>query len=330
LTNNDPDPLKRVFLQLKDVPVERFIVFHEDEAAFRATSRKWMGIARKYLGNAFPGASLLGGTNGNFAELNRDRPDLSIMDGVSYPINPQVHSSDEASLIEALETQADTVTTARSFSGSLPIVISSVTLKPPFNQAATEQEQPPLPGELPSSVDQRQMSLFAAAWTVGSLKYLAEAGAASITYYETIGWRGLVERQSGSLVPETFLSSPGMVFPVYHIFADIADFKNADIYNCQSSQPLSVTGLCLHSDHRWQLLIANLKFASQNILVGPLPPGRLKIRSLDESTAALSMVDPDEFHASYEIMEHQGWELTITLKPYGIVKIDWEDLKDEY
>ena len=38
------------------------------------------------------------------------------------------------------------------------------------------------------------MSLFAAAWTVGSLAGLAEAGVASITYYETVGWRGIMAR----------------------------------------------------------------------------------------------------------------------------------------
>jgi hypothetical protein len=325
LANNNSDQLKRLHSLLKEVPVERLIVFHEGEAAFQTTSRKWLELVREHLGNAFPGVPIAGGTNGNFAELNRDRPDISIMDEVSYSINPQVHSWDEASLIEALEAQADTVITARSFCGSLPIVISSVTLKPPFNQAATEQDLPPLPGELPLPVDQRQISLFGAAWTVGSLKYLAEAGATSITYYETIGWRGLIERQGGSLIPGSFLSSPGMVFPVYHIFADLADFKDADIYSCHSSQPLAAAGLYLHCNNRWQLLIANLKFASQNILVGPLPTDRLKIRSLDENTAALSMFDPEQFRASFETLVREGQELAITLKPYGIIKINWEE-----
>jgi hypothetical protein len=88
------------------------------------------------------------------------------MDGIAYPINPQVHSWDERSLIEALQGQYDTVATAQSFCGLLPISISSVTLKPPFNQAATGEEEPEDPNEVPFAVDARQMSLFAAAWTV--------------------------------------------------------------------------------------------------------------------------------------------------------------------
>ena len=41
---------------------------------------------------------------------------------------------------------------------------------------------PPVPaGELPPQVDVRQMSLFGAGWTLGSLKYLAESGVSSAT-----------------------------------------------------------------------------------------------------------------------------------------------------
>jgi hypothetical protein len=324
LTDDAANQLDRLKARLLDVPVARFIVFHEREAALRTTSRKWLEVVRGHMGVAFPGVPFAGGTNGNFAELNRDRPDISVMEGVSYPINPQVHAWDEASLVEALEAQANTVATARSYCGSLPIIISSVTLKPPFNQAATEQELPPQPGELPASVDPRQMSLFGAAWTMGSLKYLAEAGAASLTYYETTGWRGFIEHRAGSPAPKHFRSSPGMVFPVYHVFADLADFKEAEICGCQSSHPLAAVGLYLRAGHRHKLLVANLKVSSQTVAIGPLPAADLKVRYLDETTAALSMFDPEQFSSSFEILKPQGHELAITLKPYGIANINWE------
>ncbi len=72
------------------------------------------------------------------------------------------------------------------------------------------------PGELPPQVDVRQMSLFGACWTAGSFKYLAEAGTQSITFYETTGWRGVMETEAGSPLPELFRSLPGTVFPMYH------------------------------------------------------------------------------------------------------------------
>ena len=69
------------------------------------------------------------------------------------------------------------------------------------NFHAAGDPSPDAPGELPDSVDVRQSSLFGAAWTAGSLKYVAETGASSVTYYETTGWRGVLERTSGLRAP---------------------------------------------------------------------------------------------------------------------------------
>ena len=153
-------------------------------------------------------------------------------------MNPQVHMADDRSVIEAIDAQGDTVRTARSFMTGRPIIVSTVTLKPPFNQAAIEEEVQPAPGELPPEVDVRQPSLFAAAWTVGSIRSLASAGAASITYYETVGWRGLLESEGGPALPERFHSLPGMVFPVYHVFRWLADAGGAETLESSSSHPL--------------------------------------------------------------------------------------------
>ncbi len=131
------------------------------------TAGKWIALAHARLGEAFPGVPIYGGTNGNFAQLNMAPPDVTGMDGLSYPINSQVHSSDEASLVEALQGHADTVISARHLAQGLPVCVSSVTMKPPFNQTASQEEAPPPPGELPPAVDPRQMALFCAAWTPG-------------------------------------------------------------------------------------------------------------------------------------------------------------------
>ena len=52
----------------------------------------------------------------------------------------------------------------------------------------------PWPGPgVPPQVDSRQMSLFGACWTAGSLKFLCESVTDSITYYETVGERGIIQ-----------------------------------------------------------------------------------------------------------------------------------------
>jgi hypothetical protein len=97
-----------------------------------------------------------GGSNANFAELNRNRQVVEGLDFVSWGINPQIHADDEQTLIENLRGQAATVETARSFCAGRPLAISNVTIPHP--------------------------SPAAAAWLVASIRNLAEAGVDSVTY----------------------------------------------------------------------------------------------------------------------------------------------------
>jgi hypothetical protein len=157
--------------------------------------------------------------------------------------------------MENLESQADTVRTARSFAGEKWIAVTPVTLKPrfnPFGAGAAARDR------LPPFVDERQMSMFGAAWTLGSIKYLAEAGANSITYYDCAGWTGVMERADGSSMPRLFRSLSGGVFPLYHVFADVADMSSGEAVQVQSSDPLKLCAVLLRRADRGRLMIANL------------------------------------------------------------------------
>ncbi len=72
---------------------------------------------------------------------------------------------------------------------------------------------------------------------------LAASGAASVTYFETTGWRGIVERDAGNPMPERFPSSPGDVFPLYHVFADLAEWRAGTLVDAASSDPLVIEAL---------------------------------------------------------------------------------------
>ncbi|HTE18107.1 MAG TPA: hypothetical protein VK689_06970, partial [Armatimonadota bacterium] len=246
--------------QLKDVLVEwrprvlRWLVF----ASGGAPVTPLLGLARQVLGPYDPGAPFGGGTNANFAELNRSRPALETVDLLAYSINPQVHAFDNDSLAETLEAQAATLESARRFAGGKAVVVSPVTLRPRFNAVATGPVPEPPPGELPPQVDERQRSLFGAAWTVGSVKYLAESAAAGVTYYETTGWRGVMEMAAGSPLPHRFPSRPGEVFPLYHVLADVGELAGGEVLHSRSSQPLKVEVLALRKDGVVRLLLANL------------------------------------------------------------------------
>jgi hypothetical protein len=159
--------------------------------------RSWVKLARERLQSYDATVPIGAGTNAYFTELNRQRPPVRVLDFVSYSVNPQVHAFDNASLVETLETLPATVQSARQFCDDLPICISPITLKPRFNAVATGPEPEPAPGELPKPVDARQMSLFGAAWTLGAIARLAQSEAARLTFYETTGWRGVMETGDG-------------------------------------------------------------------------------------------------------------------------------------
>jgi len=129
--------------------VARLLVFPADGRVTRAEA---CAVARQVLGGA---AVIGGGSNANFAELNRNRGIVSSLDVVSWTVNPQVHAVDETTMIENLEGQCPAVRTARTFAGTRPLSASPV-LVPPF----------------PAS----------AAWLIASLKHLLEAGIDSVTY----------------------------------------------------------------------------------------------------------------------------------------------------
>jgi hypothetical protein len=173
-------------------------------------------------------------------------------------------------------------------------------------------------------VDVRQSSLFGAAWTAGSLKYISEAGAATVTYYELTGWRGLIERAAGSPLPDLFASQAGAVFPLYHPLADVIGWGGAEVLACESSSVLSAIGLAVRTDDgAMRLLVANLRPVSQDVVVSPLD-GEVRLRRLDESAAAEAGASPAAFRQHSESAT-AGGELPLTLQPYEVVRVDQAD-----
>ncbi len=300
-------------------PVWAWLIFHDKE---KSTSEKWVNLARERLGHYNPAARIGAGTNAFFAELNRSRPPVQALDLVCYSINPQVHAFDNLSLVETLAAQAPTVESVRQFCSDRLLAVTPVTLKMRFNPNATGPEPEPEPGQLPAQVDERQMSLFGAGWTAGSLKYLAESGADSLTYYETTGWRGVMETEAGSPVPDKFPSLPGAVFPLYHVLADVGGFAAGEIIPTRSSQPLQVDGLALRHEGRLRVMLANLSPEPQQVLVQNL--GRqVRVRTMDETNAAEAMQNPEAFRAQAgELVQTSEGNLALRLRPFAIARLE--------
>jgi hypothetical protein len=295
--------------------VARWMVFHVDEPS---TSKKWVEMARRHL----KGAPVGGGTNMYFTELNRGRPEMAAMDFASYSINPQVHAFDDMSLMENLAPQAETLRTARTFiAAPKQIAVSPVTLRPRFNPQAKVQPET-RPGELPSRVDPRQATLFGAAWTTGSLQHLAAA--ASVTYYETHGWAGLMERESGSALPELFRSTKSGVFPLFHVFASIAGYTMVLPMVSSDSSAIAVLGLRKPGavdGGGTRLVIANLTADVQRVklagaISGSAAAGPWKARILDTETLDEAVRKPEAFQSGWD-WELRGSRRELSLLPYA-------------
>jgi hypothetical protein len=167
------------------------------------------------------------------------------------------------------------------------------------------------------------MSLYGAGWTLGSLKSLAESGAASITYYETTGWRGVMEREEGSPLPERFRSLPGAVFPLYHILADVGEFAGGEALSSESDQPLKVQSLALRKEGRTRLLLANMTDEPQHVRITGIPSGTRRLRFLDETNAEAAMQSPEAFRADAgTLLSDEADTLEITLRPFAVARLD--------
>lgn len=112
--------------------------------------------------------------------------------------------------------------------------------------------------------------------------YVAESGAASVTYYETSGWRGVMETEAGAPLPECFRSIPGAVFPLYHALADVGACAGGDVLPSLSSRPLLVESLALHKDGRTRIMLVNFSDIAQVVAVHDMPE-RVRVLSLDET-----------------------------------------------
>ncbi|GAB3313838.1 hypothetical protein GCM10027299_01260 [Larkinella ripae] len=240
---------------------------------------------------AFPNAQIGAGTNVFFVAVNRETPPLTAVDFLSYSISPQAHAVDQLTLVENASAQSDTVRDARRW---IPNVhVSPVTLRPRFNPDATGDKPAPDPNQLPFSTDPRQMSLLGAAWTVASLKNLIQAGARSLTYYETVGEQGIVQGDFPSAYPNRFFAEAGTVFPLYWVFRFVNQFREGRVVPVTSNRPFDVEALCLQKDEKTAFILANLTDYPQVVRIPAEKP--VFVRVLDETSFQNACSSPDSF-----------------------------------
>jgi hypothetical protein len=142
---------------------------------------------REQLETVTGAAPFVGGTASGFSELNREPPDGGDVDAIAFAISPEVHATDERSLMGTLEIQAQVVAQARILGQGVPVVVSPVRMRA---HAGTP---------------------FADAWTMGSLAALVGAEVASITCDTSARALGIVAELRGRELAEVSVSHPDRI-----------------------------------------------------------------------------------------------------------------------
>ena len=168
--------LERLAEAAAGLPVSVFLVFDHNT---RRSDPALLARARRLLGAAVPGVRVGGGAAHWFADLNRNREAAQGGEVVSFALCPQAHARDESTILENLQSLSDLARTARTFAGSVPLVLSPLTLGP--------REEAP---------DPRLATEFGATWLRGILAAAREAGFWSVSLSPGLGPAGLASAET--------------------------------------------------------------------------------------------------------------------------------------
>ena len=143
-----------------------------------------------------------------------------------------------------------------------------------------------------------------------------------MTYFETTGWRGVMETEQGSPEPQAFRSLPGSVFPLYHVLADVGEWAGSEVVPVTSSDELKMEGLALRKHGKLCFLVANLSSEVHQIMVEHLPL-HVRVRCLDETNAEEAMRSPESWRSrAGRSTPTSAGALELSLLPYAIARID--------
>jgi D-apionolactonase len=218
------------------------LMLHEKGAY--ATSSDLIAATVPVLRAVFPGFRLGAGTQTNYAELGRHVFDASGLDFIAYGIQPQEHGFDLLTLTENMESQGDTVHSARALYPDKAVYASPLTLRRRFNPYAADKNAhfTELPAE--AQADPRLDSLYGAGWALGSVKALAEAGADLITAFRSVGGNGLIARGNE-------------VKPLYFVLKWIQAFAGGTVWVTRSADKLQYSSLFLEKGGMLRRMVAN-------------------------------------------------------------------------
>jgi hypothetical protein len=302
----------QLLLPLANV-IHQFIIL---PSAGKCTDTKLISRFVPILRKHFPGCTIGGGTDADFTELNRRRTPAENLDFLTFSVNPQAHATDLRTLAENMKGHRYVMESCREFSSEKGIHVGPVTLKMRRNLDATAQVPESFsPEGLPIFADPRQLSLFAAGWTIGSFKYLAENQAEAITYFQTCGWAGLMTHPNERW-PRDYEVPEDCVYPVYLLLKELLLRKDNFIMPLTSTHPLIMDGVAfINKAGKETILLANLSPDEQHIQF-PLKGFTSRTIDADNSSGLMEGTTSLVNHTKVPINN------SITLPPFALLLAD--------
>ena len=272
LTADNPDQVRKFLGSIDNLATQIRTIFLFSSQD-KTTPVEFIQVARDVIADA---NKVAGGTDLYFTELNRNPECTSFVDQINFSINPQVHSFDDRTLIQNTATQKTIGTNAALIAPDKRISVGPITLRPRYNPNATQPDKDVSNTPLPSSVDARQRTWFAEAWTAMSFRSISESSAIStLTYFETLGLRGIRELSSGSKDTLNFPSKPGERFPVWNFFSSLKGFTH--MCPTFSTNPEQVDGLVIKSGGSLKAILVNFSTIEQEVYFSGIDLSSIKL-----------------------------------------------------
>ena len=187
------------------------------------TYEEMAAAARK----AFPGVPLGGGMLSYFTELNRKPAPKGVFDFITHTACPIVHSADDLSVMETLESMPWIIASTRAMIGTSPYHMGPTSIPCRDNPYGAKVAANPNNGRVClSDMDPRQRGLFAAAWNLGLVAAAAKGRLDAVSLGAVTGPQGLIYRKSSYMQPG-FDDGDAAVYPVYHILAGLGRASGA-------------------------------------------------------------------------------------------------------
>ena len=252
----------------------------------------------------FPGVALGGGMLSFFTELNRKPVPPGLFDFVTHSVCPIVHTADDVSVMETLESMPSIIASTRNMIGKTPYHLgpSSIACRDnPYGVAVAAN-----PGEgrvCLSDNDPRQRGLFAAAWNLGLVAAAARGGINIMSLGAVTGHQGMIHED-------------GLV-PAYHVIAGLVSASGAKRLEAVSSAPAKVEALAFATGQRRGLWLANLTGEPQTVKVSGFT-GAAMVHLIDEKNFVSLRSNAKYMASTGTTMKKLG---RVELSPYAVARI---------